>query len=144
MRNRLVGEAQRNIDERFVLDVRQARLTIGGLRVGAMHIASDDTLLLDEDAAHRVHKLVGTGALQEIAIDGLRRNQVKGLAHARFISELRPEDDFHVRGMGPDLPRHLHAMYPREVHIHHQEPWTFGQRPLDNREAPSATSSTGP
>ena len=32
MRNRLVGEAQCNIDERFVLDVRQARLTIGGPR----------------------------------------------------------------------------------------------------------------
>ena len=44
-----------------------------------------------------VHKLVGTGALQEIAIDGLRRNEVKGLAHARFISELRPEDDFMSR-----------------------------------------------
>ena len=56
MRNRLVGEAQRNIDERFVLDVRQARLTIGGLRVGAMHIAVDDTLLLGQDAAHRVQQ----------------------------------------------------------------------------------------
>src|SRR5215813_5377496 len=98
MRNRLVGEAQRNIDERFVLNVRQAHLKISRLRVGAMHIAGDDTLLLDEDAAHRVYKLVGTGALEEIAINGLRRNEVKGLTHACFIGELRPEDYFHVRG----------------------------------------------
>src|SRR5918911_1135616 len=92
MRNRLVSEAQRNIDERFVLDVRQARLTVGRLSIGAMHIAGDDALLFDEDAAHRMHKLIGTGAFQEIAIDVLWGNKAKGLAHARFISELRPED----------------------------------------------------
>ena len=137
MRNRLIGEAQSNIHERFILDVRQARLAIRRPSVGAMHVAGDDTLLLDEDAAHRMHKLVGTGALQEVAIDGLRGNKVKSLAHARFISELRPEDDLRVRGVGPDLPRHLHAMHPREVHIHHQEPWAFGQRPLDRRGAVS-------
>src|ERR1700746_2801419 len=123
MRNRLVRKAQGNIHERFVLDVRQARLAIRGPSVGAMHITGDDTLLLDEDAAHRMHKLVSTGALQEIAIDGLRGNEVKGLAHARFISELRPEDDLHVRGVGPDLSRYLYAMHPRQVHIHYQEPW---------------------
>src|SRR2546425_1274913 len=95
-RNRLVGEAQRNIHERFVLDVRQARLPIGGLRVGAMHIAGDDTLLLDQDAAHRMHTLLGTGALQEVAIDGVWGDEAKGLAYTRFISELRPEDDLHV------------------------------------------------
>ena len=65
MRNRLVSKAQRNIHERFVLNVRQARLAVGGLHVGAMQIAGDDTLLLDEDAAHRMHKLVSTGAFQE-------------------------------------------------------------------------------
>src|SRR5437763_3061745 len=95
MRNRLVGEAQCNIHERFVLDVCQARLVVRCLRIGAMHIAGDDTLLLDEDAAYRMYKLVDTGALQEVAIDGLRGNETKGLAHARFISELSPEDDLY-------------------------------------------------
>src|SRR5438132_10319254 len=37
--------------------------------------------------------LKSASADQFVAIDGLRGNEAKGLAHVRFIGELRPDDD---------------------------------------------------